>query len=125
MIRFSHRGSFSKAEKFLRRAKAIDYRPIAEKYGRSGVEALSLNTPKDSGDTANAWSYEIVPRKNGFSLTWRNSNVSDGIPIVILIQYGHGTRSGSFVEGIDFINPAMKPIFDDLAENLWKEVTSP
>lgn len=123
-IKFRHRGSFSKTEKFLVRAKDKNYQPILDKYGREGVEALRQATPEDSGQTANSWNFEIVTKRSGFSIHWTNSNIVDGVPIVILLQYGHGTRSGTFVEGRDFINPAMRPLFDKIAENLWKEVAS-
>jgi hypothetical protein len=124
LIRFTHRGSMDKAEQFLRRSKDRNYRAILEKYAVEGVGLLSSATPKDTGLTAGDWGYEIVITRKGFSISWTNSNLNDGVPIVILLQYGHATRSGSFVEGRDFINPAMKPLFDKIAENLWKEVTS-
>lgn len=124
MITFKHRGNFDLTEKFFRGLKDKKYRPIFEKYGREGIRVLSSATPKDSGLTANSWDYQILTKRNGFDIYWTNSNMVDGIPIVILLQYGHGTKSGSFVEGKDFINPAIKPIFDKIAENLWKEVIS-
>ena len=124
MIRFRHRGSFKNTDHFLAGLKKLDYEAILRRYAMDGVSALKINTPKDSGETANAWGYEILKRTNGYSITWTNSHIQDGVPIVILLQYGHGTRSGTFVEGRDFINPAMRPIFDNIAENLWKEVSS-
>lgn len=124
MIRFKHSGNFKNTERFLKKARDLKLTPIFAKYGVQGVTALSMSTPKDSGDTANSWGYEILERRDGYRLVWTNKNINDGIPVAILIQYGHGTRSGTFVQGIDFINPAMRPIFDEIAENLWKEVTS-
>lgn len=122
MIQFSQKGDFSKVLKYLNGLKSRKYRDILERYAKEGVEALRSNTPVDSGITADSWDYEIKMTKKGFSINWTNSNVVDGVPIVILLQYGHATRSGSFVEGRDFINPAMKPIFDEIVESLWKEV---
>lgn len=124
MIQFSQKGDFSRALKYLNGLGGRRYRDILEKYAREGVDALRSNTPVDSGVTADSWAYEIVTTKKGFSINWTNSKVVDGVPVVILLQYGHATRSGSFVEGRDFINPAMKPIFDRIAESLWKEVES-
>lgn len=121
-IKFSHRGNFDRTEKFLKKSKNKDYRAIFEKYGNIGLERLRANTPKDSGVTAESWNYEISYRKGRINICWTNSHFNGGLPIVILIQYGHGTTGGTFVEGRDFINPAMKPVFDEIAENLWKEV---
>jgi hypothetical protein len=124
MIHFSQKGDFSRILKYLNGLRSRKYRDIIEKYAKEGVEALRSNTPVDSGVTADSWDYEIVMTKKGFSINWTNSKVVDSVPIVILLQYGHATRSGSFVEGRDFINPAMKPIFDRIVESLWKEVES-
>lgn len=109
-------------EKFLKRAYPLNTSKV-DSYAREGVSALVSATPIDTGITSESWGYEIKRTRSGFSIIWTNSNVVDGVPIAILIQYGHGTRSGSFVEGRDFINPAIRPIFDKIAENLWKEVT--
>lgn len=124
MIHFNQKGDFSNVLKYLNGLKGRRYRDILEKYAKEGVEALRSNTPVDSGVTAESWGYEIVTTKKGFSIIWTNSKVVDSVPVVILLQYGHATRSGSFVEGRDFINPAMKPIFDRIAESLWKEVAN-
>lgn len=99
-----------------------EYMAIFDKYGNEGVLALSAATPVDSGETAKSWSYKIRQTKSGIKLTWTNSNVVDGIPIAIIIQYGHGTRNGGYVQGLDYINPAMRPIFEKLTNELWKEV---
>ena len=123
MIKFVHRGNFNNTEKFLDRNKKMDVYSILTSYANAGVEALRENTPKDSGETAESWSYEIVETSRGYKIYWRNSNVNKGIPIAILIQYGHGTGTGGYVEGRDFINPAIQPIFDKIADEAWKEVT--
>ena len=125
MIRLKSRGSYDKTEKFLKKLTSDDLRSIMEKYGREGVSALSADTPLDSGVTASSWSYEIVQDSNSISLVFNNSNeTKTGIPIVILLQYGHGNGRGGYVQGRDFINPAIQPVFDKLADEAWKEVTT-
>lgn len=123
MFKFKHRGDFRLTEKFLTNAKKFQVKGILSKYGEKGVSALSLATPKDTGLAAMSWSYEIKPSKRGYSLAWSNSNVESGVPVVILIQYGHATQSGTFVQGRDFINPAITPILDQLSEQIWEEVS--
>lgn len=124
MITFSHKGDFKKTFNFLNRCKKLDFKDLM-KYGQMGVEALRDATPKDSGLTADSWYYQITKRKDGsVSIEFLNSNIVDGVPIAIILQYGHGTRNGGYVEGRDYINPAIRPIFDEIAENLWKEVTA-
>ena len=123
MIRFVHRGDFRHTEEFLKRNKKIQIMNILTAYAQKGVEALSDNTPVDSGETARSWSYEIVEDSEGYRIFWRNSHVNQGIPIAILIQYGHGTGTGGYVEGRDYINPALQPVFDEMADAAWKEVT--
>jgi hypothetical protein len=124
MITIKQHGDFKFTEKFMRGAVASNPMRILDSYGRQGVFALSQATPKDTGETANSWGYRISKTKKGYRINWTNSSNKDGVPIVILLQYGHGTRGGTFVEGIDFINPVMRPILQNIAENLWKEVTS-
>ncbi len=124
MIVIKQKGNFSNTEKFLTKASRLDYLRILDKYGRAGVDALSSATPVDSGLTANSWSYDIVTTKGSYQINWKNSNVVDGVPIAILIEYGHATRNGGFVQGYNYINPALKPIFDQLADEAWREVTS-
>lgn len=97
---------------------------ILSKYGEMGVLALSRATPEDSGETARSWSYEIEKTGSGYSLVWKNSHVNKGVPIAIILQYGHGTRNGGYVQGRDYINPALRPIFDGIAADSWKEMTS-
>jgi hypothetical protein len=125
MITFKQTGNFNLTEKFLIKSRSNLVRTVLERYAKEGVSALSAATPRDTGETAAKWDYEIKITRTGYSLTWTNSSVSNGAPVVILIQYGHGTRNGGYVEGRDFINPAIKPILDRLTENLWKEVSNP
>ena len=122
MITFKHRGNFNNTEKLLKGYNTARHIQILEKYGQLGVDALSNATPVDSGLTKSSWKY-VVNTSNGYKITWKNTNIVDGVPIAILIQYGHGTSNGHFVEGVDYINPAIKPIFDKLADELWREVT--
>lgn len=118
-----HKGDFKKTEKMLKRALVFNVRPVLERYGKAGVEALAAATPKDTGLTASSWSYEISSRPGVHKVTWSNSHIVDGVPIAIILQYGHGTGGGGYVEGRDYINPAMRHIFDELAAAAWKEVT--
>lgn len=126
MIRIKVEGDFKHSEKFFEEMQKETYvRRVLNKYGQIGVSALRDATPKDTGKTADSWSYQIVHGKNGnWSLIWSNSAVgSDGhVPIVVLLQYGHGTRNGGYVQGRDFINPAMEPVFDEIAKDIWREV---
>lgn len=94
-----------------------------DKYGRAGVAALSAATPKDSGETASSWEYEIKRTKTTVSIVFNNTNIQNGVPIAIILQYGHATNNGGYVEGVDYINPAIKPIFERIANDAWKEVT--
>lgn len=120
-----HRGSFVHAERFLRKSFGNEWRKILEKYGRMGVEALASYTPVDTGLTASSWYYEIIQNENGrVSVVWNNSNVINHVNIALIIQYGHATRNGGWVEGRDYINPALQPIFDKIAKDAWKEVSS-
>lgn len=102
----------------------MDFFRNLEKYAQEGVAALSSATPVDSGLTAASWDYEIVKKKGAISIYWTNSNINAGVPIAVILQYGHGTNNGGYVQGRDYINPAIRPIFDKIAENAWKEVTS-
>ena len=123
MIRVKVRGSTKKTEQFLHRILRREQFAALEKFGPKGVTALQNATPKDSSETANSWYYEIRQKPGRYSIVWLNRHVEDGVPVAILLQYGHGTRNGGFVEGRDFINPAMRPIFDEIARDMWKVVT--
>ena len=123
MIRVRHKGDLSKTVRFLNGAKKIDYRRVLDRYGQAGVSALASATPVDSGLTANSWYYEIEIQNGAVTITFGNSHVNKGVPIAIILQYGHGTRNGGWVEGRDYINPAIQPIFDKLTEDAWREVT--
>lgn len=124
MIQFLHKGDFKKTERLLKKSLGRDYRSILDKYAKQGVEALSRATPKESGETAASWFYEIIQNESSLSIVWNNSNVNKGVNIAIVLQYGHGTRNRGYVHGRDYINPALRPVFDKLAEAVWKEVTS-
>ena len=123
MIRFRQKGDFSKLTRFLERAKEAVHLGNLDKYGREGVAALSSVTPVESGLTASSWYYEIT-NKNGIArISFLNSNIQNGVPIAIILQYGHGTGTGGWVEGIDYINPADRPLFNKIADAAWREVT--
>ncbi len=123
MISFRQKGDFSKLTRYFERVKEAARLSILDKYGREGVAALASATPVESGKTADSWYYEIE-RQNGLAtISFYNSNVNKGVPIAIILQYGHGTGTGGWVEGRDYINPAIQPIFDKLTEEAWKEVT--
>ena len=125
MIRVTQRGSFNNVEAFLKRMKERTYLTQLAKYGPIGVAALAAATPVESSKTAESWYYEIVDKPGYFAIHWLNSNVEDPgrIPVAVLIQYGHGTRNGGYVLGQDYINPALAPIFEQIAADMWKEVT--
>lgn len=123
MIRIKQRGNFKKTEKLLKKSLGRDYRKVLEKYGEQGVKALSAATPVDTGLTASSWNYEIIQNEDGLSVVWNNTNVQKYVNIAIILQYGHATRNGGYVAGRDYINPALRPIFDKMADAAWKEVT--
>ena len=123
MISFRHKGDFSKLTRFLEKAKETVRLGDLDKYGREGVAALASATPVDSGLTANSWYYEIVHENGSVTIMFNNSNIQNGVLIAIILQYGHGTGTGGWVEGRDYINPSIRPIFDKIADNAWKEVT--
>lgn len=122
MIKISHKGNFDRTEKFLRAASKADFLKSLDKYGAMGVQALSSATPIDSGNTAASWSYEIERSRDSYKIHWINTNVHDGVNIAIILQYGHGTGTGGYVKGRDYINPAIRPVFDEIADSAWKEV---
>ena len=123
MISFRQKGDFSKLTNFLERAKETVHLGDLNKYGRQGVAALASATPIDSGETAESWYYKIENNKESATITFYNSNVQNGVPIAIILQYGHGTRNGGWVEGRDYINPAIQPIFDQIVDDAWREVS--
>lgn len=122
-ITITQKGSFNKTQAYLSRLKTSDLYAVLGKYGSLGVAALSNATPTETGRTAHSWSYEIIKRKGYYSIAWHNTNVEDGIPIAIIIQYGHGTKNGGYVQGRDYIMPAIRPIFDQIVAEAWREVT--
>ena len=123
MITFRQKGDLSKLTRYLERAKEVVKLGDLDKFGREGVAALASATPVDSGKTASSWSYEIKHKNGSVSISFYNSNIQNGVPIAIILQYGHGTRNGGWVQGRDYINPAIQPIFDKIANEAWREVT--
>lgn len=122
VVMFQQKGDFRRTSDFLKRANRLNLDVILNQYGQEGVEALRAATPKDTGTTANSWSYVVHKGTGSITITWSNSNIVDGVPIAVILQYGHGTRNGGYVQGTDYINPAMKPIFDKIAQRAWEEV---
>lgn len=123
MITFRQKGDFSKLTRFLERAKESVRLGDLDKYGREGVAALASATPVDTGRTANSWHYKIEQKQGSVSISFYNTNIQNGVPIAVILQYGHATRNGGWVQGRDYINPAIHPIFDKIADAAWKEVT--
>lgn len=121
-ISIQQKGDFKKTEKFLKKSFGKNYRSILDKYGQRGVSALAAATPIDSGVTSACWDYEITQENGRISIVWNNHNVNKGVNIAVILQYGHATRNGGWVEGRDYINPALQPIFDEIANAAWKEV---
>lgn len=124
MITVTHTGDFKRITSFLEKSKETFKLGILDKYGKKGVDALSVATPVDTGLTASMWRYEIQNSSDGATLSFHNDHINKGVNIAIILQYGHGTGTGGWVEGRDYINPAIQPIFDELANEAWKEVTS-
>ena len=122
MIQCTVRGDFKKTTSFLKRIQKLDFASTLDKYGERGVKALAEATPVRSGKTAASWSYEIKKGHNEVSIFWTNSNINDGVPIAVILEYGHGTGWGSYVQGRHYISPAIRPVFDEIAEAVWKEV---
>ncbi len=123
MISFRQKGDFSKLNKYFERVREAARIGVLDKYGREGVAALASATPVDTGVTANSWYYEIKRQNGSVSIEFKNSNVNKGVPIAIILQYGHATGNGGWVQGRDYINPAIQPIFDKIADSAWREVT--
>ena len=122
MIRFKQKGDFSNVTRYFERVKRASKVDL-EEYGRRGVEALSKATPVATGKTAASWYYTITKENGVIKISFCNSNIQNGVPIAIILQYGHGTNNGGWVQGRDYINPAIQPIFDEMAKDAWKEVT--
>lgn len=123
MITFRQKGNFSKLTRYFERVREAIRLGFLDKYGREGVSALESATPVDTGKTASSWYYEILNQNGKASIIFKNSNINEGVPIAIILQYGHGTRNGGWVQGRDYINPAIRPIFDEIVNNAWKGVT--
>lgn len=124
MITFSQSGDFSNTERFLKNVANDSFFANLESYGQAGVRALADNTPRDSGETAMSWGYKVIRSRTNPGIEWYNTNVNDGTSVAILIQYGHATKSGGYISGRDYINPVIRPIFDKIAEDIWKKVTA-
>lgn len=124
MISAVSSGSFANTESFLRAMSKLDISSILERNARLGVDALSAATPAESGLAASSWGYEISRRGGAYSITWTNSDVENGFPVAIMLQYGYATGTGGYVQGRNYINPAIRPIFDKIADEVWKAVTS-
>lgn len=123
MITFRQQGDFSKLTRYLERVKNVVHMGDLDEYGRRGVAALASATPVESGETANAWRYEIERSKGSVKIVFYNDNIQNGVPIAIILQYGHGTGTGGWVQGRDYINSTIQPIFDQIAKDAWREVT--
>jgi hypothetical protein len=117
-------GSFSNTERFLALLHGMSMKDVLSKYGQQGVDALAAATPVDSGETAASWAYEVTGGSGNYEIAWTNSHIDGGVNIAVILQYGHGTGTGGYVTGRDYINPAIRPIFDRIADEVWKEVTS-
>ena len=124
MIRITTKGDFNNTFRFLNKMSKFQINKILEKYGQMGVEALRSATPIDSGKTAESWGYEISVGKEGATIYWTNTNQNKGVYIAVILQYGHGTGTGGYVQGVDYINPAIRPVFDKIAEEAWMEVVN-
>lgn len=123
-ITVTHRGEYSKVQMYLKKLLNKSYRETVTKYADQGLEALREYTPKDTGKTAASWSYEITETKNTIRVTYKNSNINQFVNVALILQYGHGTGTGGWVEGVDYINPALVPVFKKMADECWREVTN-
>lgn len=124
-VSFKHHGSFKHVENFFQRMKDYKVANVLRSYAQQGVDMLSMYTPMDTGRTAASWGYEITEENGVYSIHWLNLNVNKGVNIALILQYGHGTGTGGYVVGIDYINPAIRPVFEEMPEKIWKEVTRP
>lgn len=123
MIKFEQKGDFKKLNSFLEKSKNVFKVGDLDRYGREGVNALSSVTPRDTGETARSWDYKINRTKDRITIEFHNSNIQNGVPIAVIIQYGHATEDGGYVQGRDYINPVIRPLFDKMANDIWKEVS--
>lgn len=123
ILTYKTKGSFENTNKFFKKMSQKNIFKSLDKYGEEGVAALTASTPVDTGKTASSWSYEIRKTNSSISIIWKNSNIVDGVPIAVVLQYGHGTATGGYVQGVDYINPALQPIFERISKEIWKEVT--
>lgn len=123
MISFEQKGDFKNLTSFLERVKGAVHVSNLDEFGKRGVAALSAATPVDTGATASMWSYKIERQGDTVSINFCNDNINDNVPIAIILQYGHGTKGGGYVQGRDYINPAVQPIFDEIANKAWREVS--
>lgn len=124
MIKVTSKTNFPKTTRYLEKLRRGAHLLDLDRYGREGVVALAAATPRDTGLTASSWSYRVVRTKNRATISFHNSNIQNGVPIAIILQYGHGTRNGGWVQGRDYINPAIQSVFDKMASDAWREVTS-
>lgn len=124
LIRLTSKGDFNNTFKFLKKMEKFQVTKILDKYGKMGVNALANATPLDSGKTAESWGYEISVKKEGATIHWTNTNQNNGVYIAVILQYGHGTGTGGYIQGIDYINPAIRPVFDKIVEEAWMEVVN-
>lgn len=124
MITFTSRGSFKNTERFLQRMSKFGIHSLVEKQAQAGVKALASATPTHTGLAADSWSYEVKTSGGSASIIWKNSDIESGFPVAIMLQYGYATGTGGYVQGRDYINPAIRPIFDKISETVWKAVTS-
>lgn len=122
LIEIKHKGNFKHTDNFFRKALGLDFASKLQKYGEAGVKALAESTPKDSGKTASCWSCSVEKTDGSYILSWNNSNINDNVNIAVILQYGHGTGTGGYVEGIDYINPALRPLFQQIADEAWREM---
>ncbi|UNI72581.1 MAG: type I neck protein [Chaetfec virus UA24_144] len=123
MIVVEAKGDFKKVDTYFKKLKKFEIKRVLDKYGKQGVKALASATPTRTGKTASSWEYKVKASRGLYSITWSNTNVNRGVNIAIILQYGHGTRNGGYVQGRDYINPAMRGIFDQMADEAWREIT--
>lgn len=124
MFRIRSSGSFKNSKRFLQEVQKQNFMALLDHYGKDGIIALSMNTPRDTGETSVSWGYQVIMDKGEARLEFTNSNINKGVPIAVILQYGHGTGTGGYVQGRDYINPAIQPVFDRIVDSIWTEVKS-